>query len=60
MITEWSQEHDETFATAVKYLADDIADGDDFQWALEHISDLFKIDKEALRHEFDIRNGGRE
>ena len=55
MKTEWTESHDDDFATAVKYMAEDISNGDSFQWALEHHAELFQIDRQALCHEWNLR-----
>ena len=55
-LQEWSQDHDALFAQAVAYMREDIDEyGYEFEFVLEYIADLFNIDKEALRHEWNLR-----
>jgi hypothetical protein len=55
-ITEWSADNDSTFARAVEYIKEDLANGDSLHWAISHYSELFGIDREALQHEWSLRS----
>lgn len=55
-ISGWTEENDQQLADAVTYMKDDIADGDDFDYALAHHSALFGIERDTLRHEWNLRN----
>ena len=54
-IQEWSEKHEREFRDAVRYIAEDILDGDELSSALDHHSDLFQIERDALAHEWDLR-----
>ena len=54
-LTEWTQKDDGTFAEAVGAMREDIAGGTSFEGSLVHYADLFGIERDALRHEWNLR-----
>lgn len=53
-IQEWTKDNAGTFSDAIAYMTEDIDDGDSFEFALEHHAELFGIDREALRYEWNL------
>lgn len=55
-IRQWSEKRDALFAEAVEAITEDMRDnGTGFEGALEHYASLFEIDRDALRHEWNLR-----
>jgi len=56
-IKQWSQRYETRFAEAIAAISDDMRDNEtSFNGSLSHYANLFEIDEEALRHEWNLRN----
>jgi hypothetical protein len=56
MIKEWSYKNAVFFDEAVQAIREDLRDGERFEASLSHYADLFEIEENALRHEWNLRN----